>query len=153
QFWITLDVTHEFQNKCYICSCPPNYHIPIDYILEYKSTSNPSIYRLNETNDMLNRMYFASAEFSHFLIHDACSTKDDQFMLGLMQMIRTEKNICAEKQSSQMNRQLISELEKVQHEYEQRMREVASNQNRIHEQMLAIEEGQKEIMKQHEIIL
>ncbi|CAF2602177.1 unnamed protein product [Rotaria sp. Silwood2] len=170
-FWIALDSPHEFQNKCRTCSCVSNVHMPIDYILEYRAINNPSNYRLNDINDMLHRIYFASAEFSHFLIHGACSTKDDQFMLGLMQMIRTEKNICAKKESNQMNMQLIRELEKVQHEYEQRMHEVASNQDRktlaiiydqikiirsyseIREQMIAIEQGQKEIMKQHEVVL
>ncbi|CAF3571379.1 unnamed protein product [Rotaria sp. Silwood1] len=120
---------------------------------------------------MLHRIYFASAELSHFLMHGACSTKDDQFMLGLMQMIRTEKNICTERKSNQMNMQLITELEKVQYEYEQRKREVTSNQDRktlaiiygqikmlrsypeICEQMLAVEQGQKEIMKQTEVVL
>ncbi|CAF4911032.1 unnamed protein product [Rotaria sp. Silwood1] len=170
-FWIASDSLHEFQNKCYTCSCASHFHMPIDYILDYKSINNPSSYRLSEINDMLHRIYFASAELSHFLMHGACSTKDDQFMLGLMQMIRTEKNICAERKSNQMNMQLITELEKVQYEYEQRKREVTSNQDRktlaiiygqikmlrsypeICEQMLAVEQGQKEIMKQTEVVL
>jgi hypothetical protein len=122
-------------------------------------------------NDMLQRLYFASAEFSHFLIHDARSTKENLFMLGLLQMIGEEKEICAEKQAHEMNLQLINELEKVRQKYEQKMHEVASNRDRktlriiyeqiktigsypeIREQMVAIKQGQEAIMKQHEVVL
>jgi hypothetical protein len=120
---------------------------------------------------MLRQLYFASAELSHFLIHGARFTRDDLFLLGILQMIREEKDICAEKGSNQMNLQLIQELEKVRHAYEQRMREVIADQSRrmlttiyehiriicsyseIRDQMDAIKEGQKLFMEQNEVVV
>ncbi|CAM4945824.1 unnamed protein product [Rotaria socialis] len=171
QFWIALDVPHQFKNKCHTCSCAADRHAPIDYVLEYKSIGRSPTYHLNEMNEMLHRIYFASAELSLFLIHGACSTNDDLFILGFKQMIMNEKNICAEQQSNKMNIQLVTELEKAQYEYEQRIRDVASdhrtktlaniyeqmrqirNYPQINEQMIAIEQGQRAIMKQNEIVV
>ncbi|CAF1506001.1 unnamed protein product [Rotaria sordida] len=88
-----------------------------------------------------------------------------------MQMIRTEKDICAEKELNQMNIQLIMKFEKVKYEHEQQICEAALYQDRkmltiiyekmkiirsypeIHEPMLTIEQEQKAIMKQHEVVI
>ncbi|CAF2116746.1 unnamed protein product [Rotaria magnacalcarata] len=171
QFWITLDVPHQFKTKCNTCSCAAGRHAPIDYVLEYKSVGRSPTYHLNEMNEMLHRIYFASAELSLFLIHVACSTNDDLFILGFKQMIMNEEKMCAEQQSNKMNMQLVTELEKAQYEYEQRVRDVVSdrrtktlaniyekmreirNYPQINEQMLAIERGQQAIMKQNEIVV
>jgi ribosome biogenesis GTPase A len=170
-FWITPDCPHELANKCWTCSCSTTRHKLIDYVLEYRTMNNPSSFQPNEMNNMLNRLYFTSAEFSHFLIHGACSTNDDLFMLGLLQMIREEKDICDKKEAHHMNLQLVNDLEKTRYEYEQRMHEIASNQNRktltiiydeiktvgsypeIREQMNAVKESQQAAMKQYEVVL
>ena len=140
-------------------------------MLEYRTANRPSNYPINEMNDVLRRLYLASAEFSHFLIHGARCTKYDLFILGILRMIREEKDICAEKGSNQMNSQLTEELEKVRHAYNQRMHEVDANQNRqtlsniyeqikivcsysqIREQMNAVRQGQKILMEQSEVIV
>jgi hypothetical protein len=66
---------------------PITRHYPIDYVLEYGIINRCPTYQINEINEMLRRLYFASARFSHFLIHGARLTKDDLFILGILRMI------------------------------------------------------------------
>ena len=171
QFWITPDNPHNFHHRCDACTCAATRHDPIDYVLEYRTINNPSIYQQNQLKDMLHRLCVVSAELSHFLIHGARSTKDDLFILGLLRMIREEDDICAEKKPNQMNLQLMEELGKMRHEYTQRVREVAASQDRktltavytninnintypeIREQLIAGKQQREAIMKLNEVVL
>jgi hypothetical protein len=119
-------------------------------------------------NDMLDQLCFASAEFAYFLINVACSTKEDLFLIGLMQMIKEENQICTVIEgSNHLNFQLFTELETLKQKYEEQMKEIQSNPTHqdlqtiykrmqtiyefpiIHEQMIAIKEKRELQTQQH----
>jgi hypothetical protein len=167
-FWIIEDCPHEFKNMCLICSCPPDHHIIIDYILRYKSMNSSSSYHQNNMNDTLNQLCHASAMFAYFLIYIARSTDEDRFEIGLKQMIFQENDLCDHQKPNDLNSQLAKELRKLQREYEQKINVMKSNPEPIslpiiyeliknickfpmvQMQMIAVRQGQEIIMKQYE---
>lgn len=156
KFWIIQDDPHEFQNTCLHCSCSPDHHIRIDYILNYKLVNTSSNYL---QNDILNRLCQASATFAYFFIHITRSMSEDRFQNGLTQMIIQENDL---------NSQLTKELIKLQEIYEQNINRMKSNLEQIplthiydlmnsiskipmiKIQMDVIQRGREIMMKQHE---
>jgi GTP-binding protein EngB required for normal cell division len=141
-FWILPDDVHEFRSKCLTCACLPNEHISVDYILGYDILDNPE---QNKMNDLLNRLSLASIEFAHFLLNAARSTKEDPFLIGLIRIIREEKQICAEHQSNPLNLKLVEELEKYRATYEEQMKKMQLNEK--HRNLQFIDEKIKEVCK------
>jgi GTPase SAR1 family protein len=144
-FWILPDDAHEFRSKCFTCKCLPDEHISVDYILGYDILDDSSNPEQNKMNDVLNRLYLASIEFAHFLINTARLTKEDPFLIGLMRIIREEKQICAEHQSNHLNLELVEELEKYRARYEEQMKKAQLNEKRRHLEF--IDEKIKEVYK------
>jgi len=161
QFWIIPDLPHKIRNDCLRCSCAYDQHIPINYILEYEACNDESnIEEEDSMIDMLDQLCNASVEFAHFLMYVAdCSTKDDPFWIGLVQMIMDENDF---------NLQLADELRIIQKKYEQKMSKRKQNKKNneltmiynlmhtikeyhmIDEQMVAIKQTQETMMEQYE---
>jgi len=119
--------------------------------------------------DQVSLLLNASKELARFLKSTAYSSKDDPFLVGLTRMIQEEKQICTqEKESNQLNIQLLDELNKLKNKYECLMSEMNPNQNPIelpviyeriqitrnypgvHEQMNAVKKGYEKMMKNYE---
>jgi hypothetical protein len=167
-FWILPDHPHKLQDKCLTCTCKIDQHISVDYILSYDISNESFSPQLNEMNDMLDQLCFASAEFAYFLINVARSTEEDLFLIGLMQMIKEENQICTVIEgSNHLNFQLFTELETLKQKYEEQMKKIQSNPTHqdlqtiykrmqtiyefpiIHEQMIAIKEKRELRTQQH----
>ncbi|CAF4275899.1 unnamed protein product, partial [Rotaria magnacalcarata] len=83
KFYIFSTETPEIQHECTTCSCPAKKHVPIDYALNYRWSNTTSIDYQNKISDKLYSLCHMSARLAYFLIHTACSTKDDPFLNGL----------------------------------------------------------------------
>ncbi|CAF4678898.1 unnamed protein product [Rotaria sp. Silwood1] len=167
-FLVTYDVPHKIEKKCHSCQCPYNQHRSIGYILEYRLLNKPSIYDRNQMNDMLYELCHASAEFSYFLYHVAHSSNEDQLMSGLLRMIQQEVDICENQKTNHKNSELVKALNELKCIYEEQINEMKSMKElnklsyiyqRINdiskypmvcEQMVAVKQGQKMIMKENE---
>ncbi|CAF0927191.1 unnamed protein product [Rotaria sp. Silwood1] len=75
QFWIAKNIPHKIQNNHCSCECSLNQHIPIDYILEYKSSKKPLKPNHDDISDLLHKLCYASAELSYFLVHSTAFSK------------------------------------------------------------------------------
>jgi hypothetical protein len=170
KFWIHSAKLHASLKKCPTCFCVPDQHISVDYTLRYEEVSNDSEnHDENEMIDQVSLLLNASIELARFLKSTAYSSKDDPFRVGLTRMIQEEKQICVqEKESNDLNIQLLDELEKLKNKYECLMSEMNPNQNNIelpviyeriqitrnypgvHEQMNAVEKGHKNMMENYE---
>jgi hypothetical protein len=168
-FWIIKDYPHEFQNTCLTCSCAPNEHIQIDYLLDYKAVNDPLMHQKSEMQEQLSPLCDASVAFAYFLIHVANCTKDNLFLVSLMRMIEEEKRICAQSTPNDLNLQLVKDLEEQKRKYEQRMNDMVSHQEHnnltviyewiqkisristVQEQLAVIKKGQEIMMKQYEL--
>jgi hypothetical protein len=168
QFWIALGLPHGIENDCDSCQCPFNQHIPIDYVLEYELSNKSTKFDQNQMIAMLNGLCHACAEFAHFLIHVAHSTKDDPFLTGLGEMIDEEAAICESQKLTHFNMQLVEELRKLENQHKQRMNKLKPNDEYVglpaiytlikttgeyplmREQMAAVKQTQQMMMEQHE---
>jgi hypothetical protein len=167
-FWIESIQSHEIGNECRTCQCSLDQHIQIDYIPEYEFLNNPSEYDRNQMKNMLDHLCYASAEFCHFLINVAGSSKNDPFLIGLVKMIAEEHYLSENFEPNYLNLQLVNDLKQFQNKYEQRKNDIAHNQkdtylpdiyilintiqeySMVREQVVAAKKGRKIMMKQHE---
>ncbi|CAF0953107.1 unnamed protein product [Rotaria sordida] len=159
---------HVVKKDCCNCSCPLNQHIPMYCVLEYEYLKNSWNYNEKEMNDRLHELCNVSAEFAHFLMHVVCSTKVDPFLIGFVEMITEEDAICNSQTSDRFNLQLVNDLRNLKNKYDNRFNEILHNENyrklsdiynlintiskypMVCEQLAAVKEGQKIMMKQHE---
>jgi hypothetical protein len=128
KFWIVPDYPHACRNQCLTCPCEDDQHMSADYLLSYEILNNSSSYTQSEMNDMLDQLCVASVQFAYFLVTVTRSTKEDPFLVGLMRIIREEKQICAENAPNHLNLQLVIELEKLIIKYKEQMAQIQSNQ-------------------------
>ncbi|CAF4824159.1 unnamed protein product, partial [Rotaria sp. Silwood1] len=167
-FSIAYYQPHVVQKDCRSCDCSSNQHIPMSYMLDYECSKNGWNYNEREMIDMIHELCNISAEFAHFLIHVVCSTKDDPFLIGFVEMIIEENDIYNSQTSNRLNLQLANDLRNLKNKYEQRFNEIHHLENyrklsniyylinninkypMIREQLAAVKEGQKIMMKQHE---
>jgi hypothetical protein len=167
-FWIACDVPHEIQKQCYSCDCDFSQHKLISYKLEYKYSNKSSSHNEDEMKEQLNLLRSASAEFAYFLTEIARSSKDDPFLIGMIQMIGEENGICERQKPNEMNSKLVEGLRRLLRKYQQRINDANSNQQHsklsvIYEwiqtiseypevkiQMKAVRKTQEEIMKLYE---
>jgi GTP-binding protein EngB required for normal cell division len=168
KFWIVRDIPHEMQTECFSCDCASSQHMPIHYKLKYKDSDKPSSHNRKEMKEQLSLLRNASAEFAHFLVSFARSSKDDPFWIGITQMIGEENDICKSRTPNEMNLKLAQNLRELLQKYEQHMNKRNSDQQHsplpvIYEwiqticghpmvqiQMAAVRETQEEIMKLYE---
>ncbi|CAF2201924.1 unnamed protein product [Rotaria magnacalcarata] len=164
-FLIANDISHQIKKKCRTCSCPPNQHITLEYLLEYMFVRSAPTHNERE---ILAQLLRASAEFSYFLIHIARASEDDLFLSGLLQMIKQEANLVNNQNMNDMNSELVAALNELQVGYVNRMTEIKSNKElnnlsfiykRINdiskypimrEQLAAIKAGRMRIMMENE---
>ncbi|CAF4986080.1 unnamed protein product [Rotaria sp. Silwood1] len=167
-FSIAYYQPHVVQKDCRSCDCSSNQHIPMSYMLDYECSKNGWNYNEREMIDMIHELCNISAEFAHFLMHVVCSTKDDPFLIGFVEMIIEENDIYNSQTSNRLNLQLANDLRNLKNKYEQRFNEIHHLENyrklsniyylinninkypMIREQLAAVKEGQKIMMKQHE---
>jgi hypothetical protein len=167
-FWVAHNIPHEFGNNCSSCQCSPDQHHPIDYILDYEFLNKSSKYDQNQMSDLLHQLCQASVNFAHFLTNVDGSSKSDPFFIGLVQMITEEKYICDNQKPNDFNLRLVDDLRDLQKEYDKQMSSIVHNQelkklsdiynlidvihkcSMVREQIIAVKEGQKLMMKQYE---
>ncbi|CAF4467147.1 unnamed protein product [Rotaria sp. Silwood2] len=167
-FYIAHYLPHKVEKKCCNCTCLLDQHIPMYYVPEYKILNDVSQYTEKE---MINRLYelcYASAEFAYFLLYDARSTKDNPFFIGFIEMIAIETEICKNQTSSTLNSSLATALRDIADKHENRLNDIVrwakssnlsdiynlintiSNYDMVCEQLAAVKEGRKIMMKQYE---
>jgi GTPase SAR1 family protein len=168
EFWVLPTIPHEIQGDCLICECASDQHVPVDYMLEYElSNTSPKLDQV-QLQSALNQLSQACARFAHFLMHVACSAKDDPFSSGLKEMIVEEIYICEKQKLTDFNKQLIEELTKLQDVHRQETNKMKPNQESVnlpgiykvikiigeyplvHEQMLAVKQTQQLVMEDYE---
>ncbi|CAF1333113.1 unnamed protein product [Rotaria sp. Silwood1] len=168
QFWILSPSPHVVHNDCLMCKCTLDLHVPIDYVLDYKCSNKTSNDLQNKMTDILNKLCHVSAKLAHFLIHTACSTKDDPFLMGLEEMIVEETYICEIQKPNDFNIQLVRDLSKLESQYEEQKNKLKSIQENfdlsaiynlikivsdyptVHEQMVAVKKRQKMLIEEYE---
>jgi hypothetical protein len=168
KFWIVSDLPNVIQTEFSACSCVPNQHVPIDYTLEYELSNNASEYDSKQMTAKLKELCEACAKFAHFLMHVACSSREDPFLIGLAEMIAEESDICKNQKETVFNQQLVEELKMFKNLYEQHRNKMKPDQVyveltaiykliksigeclHVREQMVAVKKTQQLIMKQHE---
>ena len=168
KFWIILITPNEIHDDGLMCSCAPDQHISVDYTLEYKISNSLSKFYQEQANATLSVFCEACAEFAHFLIHVACSTKTDPFSIGFEEMIVEEKSICNNQKLTDFNRHLIEELTKYHDLYKQQIIKTKSNKESmklpniyklikiigeyplVQEQMVAVKKTQQSTMEEYE---
>jgi GTP-binding protein EngB required for normal cell division len=166
-FWIVRDVPHKIHKKSCLCKCDLSHHIPIDYQLDYEYSDSSSNQNRIEMESKLNLLCSASVEFAYFLMHVACSSKDDPFWIGMTRIICEENDIGKDK-NSDMNYQLAKKVREVLRSYEQQIETIDPNQQHnklsnvyesirdvyeypaVQKQMIAVKKTQKRIMKLYE---
>jgi hypothetical protein len=140
----------------------------MEYILEYQCLYGAFDRDQNAMKNMLDILCNASAAFAHFLMHIAHSTKDNPFFIGLVEMIVEETHICESQKSAHFNIQLVEKLRQLENLYQQRMNKMKPDDESVkltaiykliktigeyppvREQMTAVKETQRIMMKQNE---
>ncbi|CAF3569832.1 unnamed protein product [Rotaria sp. Silwood1] len=168
QFWIAKNIPHKIQNNHCSCECSLNQHIPIDYILEYKSSKKPLKPNHDDISDLLHKLCYASAELSYFLVHSTAFSKSDPFLTGFVQIIIEENYLCGNQKPNDLNLLLTNSLRGQLEEYKKYLNEIESKQTKkklseiyelinsirdypmMHEQMIAVNKGQKKMMELYE---
>ncbi|CAF0741610.1 unnamed protein product [Adineta ricciae] len=141
-FWILPDDAHAFRNQCLTCSCTPNQHISIDYILGYDTISASPNDQIPKIDNLLQELCSISIQFAGFLR----KRTDDQFLLGLKQLIAEEQQICSvHHESNHYNLELVRELQILLMSYDEQMTKLQSTeQNRdlqfIYDQIQTVEQ-------------
>ncbi|CAF0951423.1 unnamed protein product [Adineta ricciae] len=124
-FWVLPDDAHEFRNQCLTCSCTPSQHISIDYILGYDTISASPNDQIPKIDNLIQELCSISVQFAGFLRKH----KDDQFLLGLKQLIAEEQQICSDhRESNNYNLQLVRELQILLTSYDEQMTKLQSTQ-------------------------
>ena len=167
-FWIVQDEPHETYKRCYSCECTPDQHRPLTYKLEYEYVDQQSRRNRNQMKNQQSELVFASAMFGYFLLNIAHSSKDDPFLMGLIQMIDEGDNICERRKRNQMNLEVVEDLRKLVCKYEGRFEKLNSpakainlsgiykqihavcEYDEVKVQMDAIKETQEALMKLNE---
>ena len=165
KFLIREDRPHEVHRNCRKCRCALNQHVPTYYVLDYRVSNSSPTYDEKQTNNILNQLYRACAEFAHFLMYVVSSTKDDPFLIGLVQMIMEENHFCNQQVSNCLNSQLVNALRDLHSKYEHEFNEIIQRQKHgqlsdiynliniirgepmVNKQMNAYKEGQRMVMK------
>jgi hypothetical protein len=167
-FWINADAVHVFHNKCRTCACRPGDHYSIDYQLEYKLCHHPECISDKEMTKMLDALCQTSAEFAHFLVESADTSRTDLFLTGIERMIKEEDDICKTKTPCQRNVDLLNHLKQLKVKYEQARKkllvekehiqlsniydkiQMVSEYPMIKSQMAAVKEWHKYMIKYYE---
>ena len=171
KFWVLPAVLHEIQGDCPVCSCPPDHHVRINYMLEYHYIQNASDHHQDATNDILIALCSLSSELAHFLEATGYSAKGDLFLLGLKQILDEETELCQIEPTATLNLSVLKKLDKAREFYElskQKITETKSRQepinletiyslinrigkyNMVHKQMEAVKQSQEIMLKNYE---
>jgi len=150
-FWILPNSMYDMQNN-----------VLAHYIIEYHLARKTSQYDTDVLNEGLEFLCNVSAKFVHFLAY----TKDDPFIIGLERMIEDETFILHKHQQADFNRQLMSRLKQLKDRYNE-LKQKSDHESKIlvniydmidkvneypmmAEQMKAVKETQRNMMKQSE---
>jgi hypothetical protein len=169
-FWIAKNIPHEIQDQCNSCSCPLNKHHSIDYVLDYRCSTNSSKYNHQKMEDLLHELCQTSVHFAYFLTNTDDSLKNEPFFTDLRQMVNEENYLYANRKSNDLNLRLVHDLRQLQKEYDERMNLITCSETKrtlplpdiyqlintvreypmVCEQIIAGKEGRQMAMKQYE---
>ncbi|CAM4938933.1 unnamed protein product [Rotaria socialis] len=168
RFWVAKTIPHKIENNRCICECSPDQHSPIHYMLNHKLVKNSPKQDRDAISHLLVRLCRACAQFSHFLKHSTDLSNHDPFFVGLIQLISEETHFCNSYEPNDLNTKLVADLRTQQKEYDQHSNEMERKGTHksladiydlintvrkypmMHEQLVAINEGQRKMMKLYE---
>jgi hypothetical protein len=120
---------------------------------------------------LIRQLHLTSSEFAYFLMHVARSAKNDPFLMGLTNIIIEEYYLSQTKNPNMFNSELLKYLRGLQDTYEDDINKKNQNKNpadlstiyeqiekvralpEVQEQLVAVEEGQRMLMKEYEYVV
>jgi hypothetical protein len=170
-FFIAEDDPHEMFHHCSLCTCTPSQHNSIDYVLQYELLARSPSYDRTQMNSLIRQLHSASSEFAYFLIHLARSAKNDPFLVGLKNIIIEESDFSQINKPNMLNSKLLEYLRNLQDTYGDNINKRNPNKNptylsaiykqiekvralpEVQEQLVAVEEGQRILMKEYDYVV